>query len=52
MTLQYFSEMNRCIPSHNYIKTFNWVRSPFELPELQVDYEIECIAEQLIELLS
>jgi len=27
-------------------KTFNWVRSPFEVPEQQVHCEVDCIAEQ------
>jgi len=27
-------------------KTFNWVRSPFEVPEQQVHYEVDSIAEQ------
>jgi len=44
--------MDRCIPSHNYIKTFNWVRSPFEVPELQVHCEVDCIDKQQIELQS
>jgi len=43
---------NRYIPSHNYIKTFNWVRSPLEVPEPQVHCEVDCTAEQLIELQS
>jgi len=42
--------MDRYIPSHNYIKTFNRVRNPFEVPELQVHCEVDCIAEQQIEL--
>jgi len=50
--LLHLSEMDRYIPSHNYIKTFNWVRSPFEVPELQVHCEVDGIAEQLIELQS
>jgi len=50
--LLHLSEMDRNIPSHNYIKTFNLVRSPFEVPELQVHREVDCIAEQQIELQS
>jgi len=42
--------LDRFIASHDYIKTFNWVRSRFEVPELQVHCEVDCIAEQLIEL--
>jgi len=38
------------IPSHKYIKTFNWVRSSFEVSELQIHCEMDCIVEQLIEL--
>jgi len=49
---QHLSAMDKYIPSHNHIKTFNWVRSSFEVPELQVHCEVDCIAEQLIELQS
>jgi len=31
-------------------KIFNWVRSPFEVSELQDHREVDCTAEQLIEL--
>ena len=48
----HLSEMDRYIPSHYRIKTFNWVLNPFEVPELQVHCEVDCIAEQLIELQS
>jgi len=48
----HLSAMDRYIPSHNHTKTFNWLRSPFEVPELQVHCEVDCIAEQLIELQS
>jgi len=41
--------MDQYIPSHNYIKN---MRSPFEVPELQIYYEVDCIAEPLIELQS
>jgi len=44
--LLHLSQLDRCIPSHNYIKTFNWVRSPFEQLVLQVHCEVDCIAEQ------
>jgi len=54
--LLHVSEVDRSMypfsPSHNYIKTFNWVLSPFEVPESQVHCEVDCIAEQLIELQS
>jgi len=39
--------MDRYNPSHIYIKN---MRSPFEVPELQVHCEVVCIAEPLIEL--
>jgi len=48
----HLSEMDRYIPSHNYLKTFNWVRSPFEVPYLQIHFEVDSIAEQQIELRS
>jgi len=40
------SEMDRYIPSHIYIKN---MRSPIEVPELQVHCEVVCITEPLIE---
>ena len=45
----FLSESDRYIPSHNYSKTFNWVRLPFEVSTLQVHSELDCIAEQLVE---
>ncbi|CAK8697394.1 unnamed protein product [Clavelina lepadiformis] len=48
----FVSELDRYIPSHNYNKIFTWVRSPFEVSALEVNSEINCIAEQLIELQS
>ena len=48
----HLSAMDRYIPSHNHTKTFNWLRSPFEVPELHVHCEVDCIAGQLIELQS
>jgi len=33
------------IPSHNYIETFNWVRSPFEVSDPQFHCEMDFIAE-------
>ena len=33
-------------------KILNWLRTPFEVPELQVDCEVDCIVEQQIKLLS
>jgi len=41
--------MDKHIPSHNYITN---MRSPFEVPELQIYCEVDYIAEPLIELLS
>jgi len=46
------SELDRHIPSHDYCKIFNWVRSPFEVSALEIHSEMVCIAEQLIELQS
>ena len=48
----FVSELNRYIPSHNYSKIFNWVRSLFEVSALEVHSVMDCIAEQLIELQS
>ena len=45
----FVSELDRYIPSHNYSKIFNWVRSPFEVSALEVYLEMGCIGEQLIE---
>ena len=39
--------MDKYIPSHNYIKNM-W--GTFEVPELQIYCEVDCIAEPLIEL--
>ena len=40
------------IPFHDYSRTFNWVRCPFEVSALQVYPETDCIAEQVVELQS
>ena len=48
----FVSELDLSIPSHNYRKIFNWVRSPFEVSALEIYSEMDCIAEQLIELQS
>ena len=45
-------ELDRYISSHDYNRTFNWVRCPFEVSALQVHPEMDCIAEQLVELQS
>ena len=45
----HLTEMDKYIPSHNYIKN---MRSTFEVPELQIYCEVDCIAEPLIELQS
>ena len=47
-----FSELIRNISSLNYSKIFNWVLSPFEMSAIEVHSQINCIAEQLIELQS
>jgi len=41
--------MDKYIPTHNYIKN---QRSTFEVPEVQIYCEVDCIAELLIELQS
>jgi len=41
--------MDKYIPSHNYIKN---MRNPFEMPELKIYCELDCIAKPLIELQS
>ena len=46
------SELDQYIPSHDYCKIFNWVRSPFKVSALEIHSEMDCIAEQLIELQS
>ena len=48
----FVSELDRYIPSHSYNKMFNWVRNAFEVSALEVNSEINCFAEQLIELQS
>ena len=48
----FVSELDRYIPSHNYSKIFNWMRSLFEVPALEVHSEMDCIAQQLMELQS
>ena len=48
----FVSKLDRSISSHNYRKIFIWVRSPFEVSALEVHSEMNCIAEQLIELQS
>ena len=48
----FVSELDRYIPSHSYNKMFNWVRNTFEVSALEVNSEINCFAEQLIELQS
>ena len=45
-------KLNIYIPSHDYSKTFNWVRCPFEMSALQVYPKTDCIAKQLVELQS
>jgi len=45
----HLTEMDKCIPSHNYIKN---MRSTFQVPELQIYCEVDCIAEPLIEMQS
>jgi len=46
------SELDKYIPFNSYSKIFHWVRSAFEGPALQVHCEMNCVAEQLIELQS
>ena len=48
----FLSKLNRNIPSHDYSRTFNWVRCSFEVSALQVHPKTDCIAEQLVELQS
>ena len=48
----FLSKLNIYIPSHDYSRTFNWVRCPFEVSALQIHPETEYIAEQLFELHS
>ena len=45
-------KLDMYILSHDYSRTFNWVRCHFELSALQVHSETDCIAKQLIELQS
>ena len=46
----FLSELDRYIPPNDYSKKFNWVRCPFEVSALHVHPDMDCIAEQLIEL--
>ena len=48
----FLPELDRYIPSHDYSRTFNWVRCPFEVSALQIHPEMDCIAKQLVELQS
>ena len=48
----FLSEFDRYIPSNDNSKTFNWVRCLFEESALHVHPDMDCIAEQLIELQS
>ena len=40
----FVSELDRYIPSQNYSKMFNWVRSPFEVSVLEVHSQMHCNA--------
>ena len=48
----FLSELDRYIPSNDYCKIFNWVRNPFQVSALEVHSDMDCIAEQLLELQS
>ena len=48
----FVSKLDRYIPSQNYSKIFNWVQSHFEVSALEVYSQVDCIAEQLIEVQS
>ena len=46
----FLSKLDVYIPSHDYSRTFNWVRCPLKVSALQVHPETDCIAGQLVEL--
>ena len=46
------SELDRYIPSNDYCRIFNWVGNPFQASALEVHSDMDCIAEQLLELQS
>ena len=48
----FLSELDRYIPSNYYCRIFNWVRNPFQVSALEVHSDIDCIAEELLELQS
>ena len=48
----FLSELNRYIPSNDYCRIFNWVRNPFQVSALEANLDMDCIAEQLLELQS
>ena len=48
----FLSELDRYIPSNDYCRIFNWVRNPFQVSALEVHSDMDCIAEQLLELQS
>ena len=41
-------ELDRYISSQNYSQIINWVRSPFEVSAVEVQLQMDCIAEKLI----
>ena len=48
----FLSELDRYIPSNDYCRIFNWVRNPFQVSALEVHSDMDCIAEELLELQS
>ena len=48
----FLSGLDRYIPSNDYCRFFNWVRNPFQVSALEVHSDIDCIAEELLELQS
>ena len=48
----FLSELDRYIPSNDYCRIFNWVRNPFQVSALEVYSDMDCIAEELLELQS
>ena len=48
----FLSELDRYIPSNDYCRIFNWVRNPFQVSALEVHSDMDCTAEELLELQS
>ena len=48
----FLSELDRYIPFNDCCRLFNWVRNSFQVSALEVHSDMDCIAEELLELQS